>query len=82
MSDLVTLAIKENRPLYAATAIDEDGTYQETIRFNTFMEAFQYAENAFSLGAQNVTFSIHSVDSLREEVAIQELLSPSWENNV
>lgn len=65
--DLVAKAITENRPLYAARSISGDGDYIETIRFNTFREAFEYAENMFSLSAQNVTFHILSVDDLKAE---------------
>ena len=67
MSDLVKKAIEQNRCLYAATATDEDG-YSETVRFNTFKEAFDYAENMFELGAINVTFGILSVGDLKKEL--------------
>lgn len=58
-------AILDDRPLYAIHAIDEDGTYQETVRFNTPAEQLAYAETCFDNGAANVTFKILSVEDLR-----------------
>jgi hypothetical protein len=81
--DLVTKAIAENRPLYAARAVSGDGDYIETVRFNTFLESFQYAENMFSLGAEQVTFHILSVDDLQAEKDILDLIDPDpWRVNV
>jgi hypothetical protein len=69
MNELLTTcisckAIRENRPLYAVTATDEDG-YTETIKFNTPKEQLDYIETCFDNGAVMVTLQILSVDELK-----------------
>lgn len=57
-------AILEDRPLYGLSAVDEDGHTDRQV-FNTTKEQMAAIEDAFDLGALNVTVQILSVDDLK-----------------